>query len=252
MPHYFFDTLNLTIDIGNSYTKTAVFDGTELLTTATFERLSEPDIDALFAAYRIDAVCICSVAQSESEVLTLLGARCERVIVLDHTTPMPLTLAYDTPQTLGHDRIAAAIGAVTLYEGRDLLVVDSGTCITSDVITANRRFLGGNISPGLKMRLNAMHRFTARLPEVAVDTPETLIGTNTSAAMLNGAYWGIIHEIEGLFIRLQKQYKLLSIVLAGGSAAYFAKHLSINANVESNLVLIGLNSVLIYNKKIEE
>ena len=166
---------------------------------------------------------------------------------LDTRTPLPVENRYATPETLGKDRLAAAIGAWAQYPGQHCLVVDAGTCLTLDLVTAEGSYLGGNISPGVRMRLRAMHAFTARLPQVDVGAYKALLGQSTESALQNGGLLGAVLEIEGLASRLSDSYPGLITVLTGGDAAILAERLKSKIFVHLNLVLEGLNKILEYN-----
>lgn len=142
--------LSLTIDQGNSSAKVSVFSGTTLLQSHRFERLAPGDLDLVMAGHAVTAAIYSSVVGNDSQIEELLSAKGVRTYMLDERLPMPLAIDYATPSTLGHDRIAAAVGALTLVPGRDCLVVDAGTAVTYDYVTADAHFKGGNIAPGCR------------------------------------------------------------------------------------------------------
>lgn len=164
---------------------------------------------------------------------------------------LPFINTYSTPLTLGKDRLAAVAGAQALFPATDCLVIDGGTCLKYEVLTADGRYLGGNISPGLRMRTKAMHHFTARLPEVDLDLPENPIGSSTQTALQNGAFMGAILEVKGFVQQIEQHLKQpLQVIYTGGDAPFLNKYLSFkNQVVEENLTLIGLNEILIKNKQ---
>ena len=238
---------NLVIDIGNSRVKYGVFLDGELHSEHHNKALSSADIFSLATNHSLKNIIYSSVA-------TVLPADLEeeirknfRLLQLDQHLPLPFVNAYATPATLGKDRLAAAAGARHWYPKSNCLIVDAGTCITLDVLRADGVYLGGNISPGVRMRLLAMHQQTARLPLVEpVSSPE-LWGTSTETALQNGGLLGAALEIEALAQRLQQQWPDLKIVLTGGDAAFLANSLECKIFVHSNLVLWGLNKILTYN-----
>ena len=149
------------------------------------------------------------------------------------------------------DRLSAAVGAYRLRPGEASLIIDIGTCITYDVIDETGSFLGGNIAPGYKMRLDAMHTFTDKLPDVPpCDIPDYRIGRSTTEAMKAGAYNGIVYEAEGMVAYLRDRYGRLNVFLTGGGAAYFAQNIGCGKIAEPNLIHIGLNEILRYNLKL--
>lgn len=173
-------------------------------------------------------------------------------IELDADTPLPIKNNYRTPKTLGRDRLAAVTGAFALFPGQNSLVIDAGTCITYDLLTKEGIFAGGNISPGLKMRFQAMHSFTAKLPMVAKGTIRSIIGTSTKSALRVGAQWGAILEMQGFIDLFSDQFGSINVLLTGGDANFFAKKLKSQIFVNQNLVLTGLNKILSHNVQLLE
>ena len=157
----------------------------------------------------------------------------------------------DSPQTLGKDRIAAVIGAQSLLPAKNLLVIDAGSCITYDFLTGDRHYLGGAISPGVQMRLRSMNNYTNKLPLLSwegVERPQS-IGRTTITSMLSGVINGIIGEMKSFIFEYEQQYERLKIVLTGGDSIFFEKELKNGIFADPNLVLKGLNEILIYNNK---
>jgi type III pantothenate kinase len=160
---------------------------------------------------------------------------------------LPVINCYKTPETLGKDRLAAVSAAVRLHPGYPLLVIGIGTCITYDFVRANRRYEGGSISPGLDMRLKAMHRFTAGLPLVNIDLKANLTGNSTTAALQSGALWGILLELDGIIARYRRDNRGLKVVLSGGGADFYKNKLKKPIFAHPNLVLHGLKEILLLN-----
>lgn len=239
--------MNLCIDQGNSSTKVGVFDDNVLIDYFAIEELSEVEIEKLFERFSIDACIISSVTMKYDELLDILNKKNIFLVQLDHHTTVPIVNKYETPHTLGKDRLAAIVGAVYLEPETDLLIVDAGTAITYDLVDANGVYWGGNIAPGLSMRLRSLHEFTQKLPlvEPVVDIP--LIGNSTNSALISGALHGIVFEIDGYINALKIKYPKLSVFLTGGSIFYFDTKLKSPIFAERNLVLIGLNRILQYN-----
>lgn len=165
--------------------------------------------------------------------------------ILDHKLPIPVQNHYDTPKTLGKDRLAACIGAFKKYKGNNL-VIDTGTCLTYDFIDKKGNYLGGNISPGIDLRLKAMHQFTASLPSVKRGVVKKTLGKSTKEAINNGAIIGVGAEIEGYLSRISDEYGHINVILTGGGAAFFGDFVKSKIFVDSNLVLIGLNEIIEY------
>jgi len=241
--------LNLVIDIGNTRTKIGLFEGNILQEQANAPRYTLQEISDWGSKFKVQAIVLSSVTQPDPELL--LGLKKDfKVLELNHQTPLPFENAYETPQTLGKDRLAGVAGAQQLFPNQNCLVVDCGTCIKYDLILAEGRYLGGNIAPGAAMRLQAMHHFTARLPLATQHLPENPIGFSTETALQNGALRGAVLEIEGFARLFAQKIRPLQVLLSGGDADLFYPAISIpDIQMAPNLTLIGLNAILLFNLK---
>ncbi|MEY3050933.1 MAG: hypothetical protein RLY31_718 [Bacteroidota bacterium] len=245
--------MNLCIDIGNTTVKLAVFDAGRQVLFQRSERLEIPRLEELSYNHPVDQVILSSVVPVDADATEYLRRRFPGYRRFTVDMPLPLTLDYGSPETLGLDRLAAAAGAWQLFPGRPVLVVDAGTCMTADLVDATGCFRGGNISPGIGMRLRAMHRFTAGLP--LVDAPEApmsdashaFLGHHTQHAVWNGAVLGTVWELEGMWRRCASAFDGLAAVLTGGDGAFLADKISFSATLQPMLVLQGLNTILRYN-----
>lgn len=242
--------MNLCIDQGNSRTKVAIFepDG-KMVNHFIFKQFNAADIEKICSLYPIDNSIISSVVNIEPAVVNSLHRLSKRFILFDHNTPVPLENKYDTPQTLGQDRLAAAVGANSLLPDENLLIIDAGSAITYDFVTADNQYLGGNIAPGLKMRFQALKNQTKKLPLVEIDEKQIipLFGKNTNDAILAGVVRGIKYETEGYMRTLQKRVGHFRTFLTGGNAAYIQANIRMTTTLEKHLVLIGLNRILDFN-----
>jgi type III pantothenate kinase len=238
---------NLVIDIGNTRVKYGLFSGGLLVHTVAANQLSLSDILQLATNHNVENIIYSSVAGwlAAPEAATLQNQY--PLMELSASLPLPITLGYHTPATLGKDRLAAVVGALSCYPGQDCLVVDAGTCITTDVLRADGHYLGGNIAPGIRMRLRAMHEFTARLPLAEPGDWTQNWGISTTTALQNGGLLGAALEIEALAARLKREWPDLKVLLTGGDAEILAKRIEYKIFVHSNLVLLGLNKILTYN-----
>ncbi len=247
---------NLAIDVGNTRTKIALFEGSELVHKEVWDTLDLDRIQSLAYNQNVKKVIFSSVANVPVEVDGFLKD-IFYCLHLSTATPLPINIHYKTPHTLGKDRIAAAAGAHFLFPGENCLVVDAGTCITMDVLDSSGVFRGGNISPGVEMRLKAMHHFTARLPLVKHQSEnhglfENALGDSTENAIRNGGELGALLEIEGFTHLMGRHYKDLKLVLTGGDADFFVRNMKTKIFAHPNLVLIGLNQILQHNAKLSE
>jgi type III pantothenate kinase len=240
--------MHLTIDIGNTRTKLGLFRGATLVEQANWTDWTLEELLAYAAGAGAERIIVSSVTAPGEALLEALGARFAAVVELTHTTPLPFRNAYRTPQTLGKDRLAAVAGAHARYPGEGCLVVDCGTCIKYDLLTADGTYRGGNIAPGAAMRLQAMHVFTARLPEAPLEMPAQAIGDSTTTALQNGALRGAVLEIAGFVELFRREVALERVLLTGGDAGFFAPYLPVEGLVvEPYLTLFGLNHILTYN-----
>ena len=185
-------TMNLTIDMGNTRVKYAVFDGGTVVSDGCSEEFDEAVIDRILAAHPgITQAIVATTRGPVDDTVALVRRRIGRCLRLSPQLPLPIRNGYTTPETLGEDRLAAAVGAASLYPGRNLLIVDFGTAITIDQVSADGVFRGGNISPGVQMRFRALHDYTAALPLCESCEDQTLLGRSTVEAIRQGVMNGI-------------------------------------------------------------
>jgi type III pantothenate kinase len=237
----------LALDIGNSHIKAGVFLDERLVEVRTFQHNAFPtNLDDLLNEYAIRSSIVASVAEDDPSIYDKLrhNGLC---FIFDHRTTIPLTNRYQSPETLGLDRLAAVVGGYGLYPNRDVLVIDAGTCITFDLVNQQGEYLGGGISPGLEMRLKAMHYFTGRLPAVELHSPTEWIGQTTEKAMLSGTVNGALAEVDGVIRNYQHLYPDLVVLLTGGDMAMFESNLKSDIFAISHLVLVGLNQILAHH-----
>lgn len=241
--------MNLVLDLGNSYGKIAVCEGKEVIEAATYEKVTSREIAYFHTRYpELQGAIVSSVVNDSREIIDYLNNLYPKCIDLNHTTNIPLTNRYRTPETLGYDRIASAVGAYTICPGKNVLVIDAGTAITYDVVTEKGAYLGGNISPGLEVRFKALNRFTSRLPYM--ERPEekpSLLGSSTRESIQSGVVNGLLLEMDGFIEAISQNHPKLQVVLTGGDAKYFVGKLKSSIFVDLNLNLIGLNRILEHN-----
>lgn len=247
--------LKLTIDEGNSATKLALWHDGEMIRVSTHRHANYEIVrDFLADGIKADAAIFCSVCgRREEDVRKCLGGFAEKLIVLSAGTPLPVEIGYRTPETLGADRIAAAVGATVVAPERPTLVVDMGTAITYDIVSADGRFMGGNIAPGIFLRLEALSKFTKALPLVETDGDVPRIGYDTETAMRSGAIRGVVGELQYYRHSLKSVVDspaAIAVILTGGSADLILPYITSPIINEPNLVLIGLNRILDYNENL--
>ncbi len=235
---------NLVIDIGNSRAKAAVFEDGQLVHRWLGSGTDEEILLAWVMAQQAEHLILSTVGIEPSAMTEAYFRERMTYIRLDHRVPLPFENTYETPATLGKDRLAAVAGAMALYPGEHCLVVDVGTCVTFDLLSAEGVYQGGNIAPGIGMRLLSMHQQTQRLPKVAAGEVVQTLGRRTEEAMSNGAVLGLSLEVEGLARRLEKIWHPLRIVVSGGDAESVARHAEVAVFVQPDLVLVGLNKII--------
>lgn len=237
--------MTLAIDIGNTSAKLALYRGEELL---KFMRLTDSWIDTLTRLStefgHIRHALISNVASEQHELMEVL----QKMEITPHNltweTPEAHSLLYNIPQGLGADRLAADIGAMTLSEGHPILVVDAGTCLTFDVIDAKATYVGGSISPGIELRLKAMHDHTAALPLFTAQGKAPIVGTDLEGAMRGGCLNGLRWEIEGYTRHLQSHgYPNLKVYYTGGNDLQLANDVDQCVTHDPMLVMKGLRHV---------
>jgi type III pantothenate kinase len=234
----------LIIDFGNTLQKLAIYDGKTLLEKQSYQGIVVQQlVDYLDEKGPFDAIILSSVARHSPEIEKILSETAP-LVILDENTPLPVKNLYLTPATLGKDRLAAAAGANALYPGKNVLSIDAGTCITYDFLTENAEYLGGGISPGIRMRFRAMNAFTGRLPLVEPGEFSGLIGRDTQESLLSGVLNGVSQEITGIIRLYTEQYKDITVVITGGDLEYLHNKLKINIFAVPDLVLLGLNEIL--------
>jgi type III pantothenate kinase len=239
--------MNLSIDLGNTYAKTGLFEGANLIETQW--KLTYPELVSYVRSVRPERIMVSSVSYSEEQLRTEFSDITSEIYLLKSTTQVPIKKLYDTPETLGADRVAAAVGARVLFPDLNCVVIDMGTCITYDLVGLDDNFYGGIIAPGVRMRFKAMNTFTKRLPLLEPEPIPELIGKSTKHAMQSGVMNGILAEINGFVDEYGKVLTNINVILCGGDATYFANRIKNPNFVIPELVLIGLNRILEYNVK---
>ena len=232
----------LTLDRGNSALKADVWKDDEIVETVVMPPACiRRQLKALTARHELEGAIYCSVTDDGSQISEVLEEAGVHLHIMTSDLPLPMKIDYGSKGTLGVDRIAGSLGAMSLFPGKELLVIDLGTAITYDRVTSDGRFIGGNIAPGVSLRLKSLNAFTARLPKVELDGPVPQWGYNTDTALRSGSIMGIAAEVH--FYRSLLPDNSI-IVLTGGSAPRIAPHLNFEYVLEPHLVTIGLKACL--------
>lgn len=238
----------LAIDIGNSRLKIGIFSGDNLVMIDTLDNSEwdQPYIDGWYNRFLPDEVIIASTIGFSEKAKNWIYRRGAMVVLPEMR--YPFKILYKTLDTLGQDRLAAVSAVYSLYKRKNVLIIDAGTCITYDFLSESGIYVGGNISPGIQMRLAAMHYYTENLPRVFMSGEFKWLGQSTEEAIRAGGAAMAIMEAQGMISYLEKKFGDLTIVLTGGDYSYFVRHLEGEKFVEPNLVLLGLNEIMKNNE----
>lgn len=230
----------LAIDIGNTSMKYAVQEDGRWHQAGNIDSAALTKHHILFSDLNYDSFVISNVSEDYPELIDQLLSNGHKGMMLSNTTILPFENHYKTPATLGRDRIAAVAGALKLYPKENILIVDSGTCTKYDFLSQEGHYYGGAIAPGLQMKLDAMHHFTARLPSYKVEDTQQWLGRNTEESLKSGALMASIFECEGYIKHFEEKFGQLRVILTGGRADFFAKNLKTKIFVHPELILEGL------------
>ena len=242
--------MRLIIDIGNTLLKYAVFHQNKIIDLRFDQALSLKIVDSIYRKYPgITSAFIASVRKDNQQYHEIFSGKFS-FLEFNNSTLLPITNRYNTPETLGKDRLAAAIGASAIFPKKNVLSVDAGTCITYDLINKNAEYLGGGISAGIRMRYNALHSFTGNLPLVKPEFEKeiNLIGKSTEESIQSGVQNAVLAEVDAVINQYKDQFEDLKIIVTGGDYKYFDKYLKNNIFASPNLVLIGLKKILDFNE----
>ena len=246
--------MNLIIDQGNTSVKVALFKKQELVFFNTYsaEDFQQQLLKEVNLA-DVQQAIIASVVTDAEKRFSFLNNYLPTVIFASNAMALPFTNSYATPQTLGIDRLALVAGAVKQFPERNVLVIDAGTCITFDVVTLRKEYLGGAIAPGIAMRLKAMHQFTSKLPllEQQDFDNEQFIGNTTESCMLSGVYNNVVREIEGVITQYEEKFANLVVILTGGNQKYLQERIKKPIFASSFVLLEGLNCILECQKEMQ-
>lgn len=269
--------MNLILDFGNTFAKFYLFDNNRVVSffklnyTDFFFVEDKLDLKAKYVEtnklflnkilieknFIFENVIISSVVEYPNDFVFFLKNKTTTasLIELSFSTLVPIINLYENKEKLGKDRLAAAIGAFELYPEQNVLIIDAGSAITYEFVSKKGEYLGGNISPGLQMRLKALNTFTDKLPLIKILDSDKLnfsnenkIGKNTQTAIINGVFQGLMMEIQGYIAKIRRQHSNSIVILTGGDAFFFEKELKNYIFAEPNLVAKGLNSILKYNR----
>jgi len=237
----------LTIDVGNTRIKGAVFERYNTIETFVF---SEDEIlkkikNILKKYEKVTHLVVASVGSIDKDTFLYFQQEIE-VWFVSPEDAFPFANNYATPKTLGIDRMVLAAGATLKFKEQNRLIIDAGTCVTYDFVDQNDVYHGGAISPGLRLRYESLHNFTEKLPLLAVESPKSFIGDSTSEAIHSGVVNGLVYEINGFVDEYQSNFTNFIIILTGGDAEFLAKRFKNTIFANSNFLLESLNQLFQY------
>ena len=240
--------MNLVIDVGNTFVKLAVFNEGEIVFNKRIEIINiKENIIQLKKKYKqIDSAIISSVGELKSDDVEYIDKHFN-LLVLNANTKLPFLNKYETPNTLGIDRMALVSASVSQFPKNNTLIIDAGTCITYDFITNENEYLGGAISPGIRMRYKSLNNLTANLPLLKTETPKSITGNSTNESIHSGVVNGVLNEIDGVISDYKLKFSDLTVILTGGDANFLSKQLKSSIFANSNFLLEGLNYILQFN-----
>ncbi len=247
--------MRLIIDFGNTLCKVAFYENDEELNLHSFSNITLEMLQTHINKYinlqpvpgKITHCIVSSVINYPAEIKAYLQTTYQ-FIELNSNTPLPVSIKYETPNTLGNDRIAAVVGGKSLFPDQDLLIVDAGTCITFDFLNKNGDYLGGAITPGIKLRFKSLNNYTDKLPLIMHFGKDVkLIGSSTEGSIKSGVINGVKAEVNGIIENYREEYPEIKIIFTGGDINYFDTTPKNNIFAVANLVLKGLNTILNYN-----
>ncbi len=242
----------LAIDVGNTRIKAAVYEGNNTIDFFVIEKESfEKKVSEILKTFpQVNDLWLSSVG-NEIDFGFLAFKKEINIKVVSHLTSFPFQNLYETPHTLGVDRMVLAAGATLLFPKQNRLVIDAGTCITYDFIDKQDNYLGGAISPGFRLRFQSLHQFTAKLPLLSLEEINYFVGKSTNKSIYSGVINGIIYEMEGFINRYVKENENFTIILTGGDADFLAKRLKNTIFANSNFLLDSLNQLFQFSNKNE-
>jgi type III pantothenate kinase len=240
--------MNLIFDIGNTSTKVAIFDGREKIISLRTKIFSCEKLEKTLGKYELNKAILSTVRNTPDFVIDLATRGIPYVHILSHKSKLPFKNEYETPQTLGPDRVAAIAGAYLAFPGKKVLIIDAGSAVTYDFLSG-KIYKGGNISPGLSMRFRALHRFTGKLPLASTTEKFSSLGKNTIEAITAGVINGLIYEINEYIRTFLTRHVDLKVIVTGGDSGYLKNRINYKVTYMPDIVLDGLNYILEYNAK---
>ncbi|MCX6280520.1 MAG: type III pantothenate kinase [Bacteroidetes bacterium] len=237
----------LIIDLGNTNKKLALFSNGRLKKMKLLPVISLQAVKSFVKENPGITHCILSSVIHYPPSIKKFLEKNFMLVEPDKATPLPLQNLYKTPDSLGKDRLAAAVAGHFRFPKDPVLIITAGTCITYDFVNDRGEYLGGGISPGIQMRFLALNTFTGKLPLISGKNRANLTGTTTKESILSGVINGALAEVDGIIARYLHENKMLKVILSGGDLKYFDKRLKIKTFAVPNIVIEGLYLILELN-----
>jgi type III pantothenate kinase len=240
----------LAIDVGNTQIKLAVFEQNTIINhkIVSFTDWKTEVQNSLNFHVEIDAIVVSSVGNLDENEFRSIDSKA-KIYFITANSKFPFSNSYATPTTLGVDRMVLAAGAVLMFPNKNRLVIDAGTCVTYDFIDSNNVYYGGAISPGIRLRYESLHNYTAKLPLLSLEIPDEIIGNSTMQSIHSGVINGIAFELDGFISSVLDKNDNFIIILTGGDAEFLAKRLKNTIFANPNFLLESLNQTFQYNQQ---
>ncbi len=240
--------MNLVLDIGNSLLKAGIFKNNNLINYCEFNKDYFINVKSILDNNPISHSIASNVSESNNKLIELLSNK-TNLIEFNSSLNVPFKNCYQSKNTLGKDRIALVSNASKEYPKENVLLIDLGSCITFDFLNNKNEYLGGSISPGLRMRYKSLNNYTANLPLLDPKEIDYFIGKNTEDSIHSGIINGIISELNSTVEKYKSQYKKIRIILTGGDSKFLFKKIKSGIFANSNFLIFGLNFLIELNKK---
>jgi type III pantothenate kinase len=239
--------MNLIFDFGNSLTKYFFIQDDKVIDRGSFiSNKVDDNMLAIKNKRSIEKLIYSSVIDDKRDELSSIFKNSKIISLRDKTIKLPFTNEYKS-ETLGDDRVALVSAGLSLYPNKDLLIIDIGTCITYDIVTMNKKYLGGSISPGFNSRYSSLSDRTSNLPKLEFKTPKSLIGDSTEEHIHAGIYYGIIGEISYNIERQKVRFPNIEIIVSGGGSNFLLNKIKNVIFADQNFLAHGLNHILQIN-----
>ena len=235
--------MNLIVDIGNTCLKIALFEKNNLIEKFSFHHNYLDNIKNILSKNPVENSIISNVSEINDELISFLNKN-TRLVLLKDILELPFKNTYSSKETLGQDRIALVSSASYQFSDLNVLIIDAGTCITYDFKNHNNEYMGGGISPGIKMRFKSLNLFTSKLPLIDVFDDFDLIGNNTKESLISGVINGTIMEINGIIQQYCDKFENIRIILTGGDSKFLLKRIKNTIFADQNFLIKGLNYLL--------